>query len=128
MGLQDSEAAEVSFGILASLATQLPALAVMIGGIIFAVLNWEKHPRVSRLTAIALGLLIALNVVGTILAFWLPLAVYRGSNSSTTLGLTFAIIGVVESFIAAGAWVLLLMAVFKGRSEVEASRQETPVD
>lgn len=128
MGLQDSEAAQLSWGILGSLATQLPVLAVMIGGIIFAVSNWQKHPRVSRLTAIALGVLVALNVVGTILAFWLPITVYRESNSGAALGLTLAIIGFVESLVAAGAWVLLLIAVFKGRSEVEASRRETPVD
>ena len=123
MGLQDSEAAQLSFGILGSLATQLPVLAVMIGGIIFAVLNWQKHPRVSRLTVTALGVLVALNVIGTILAFWLPITVYRGTNSSAALGLTLAVIGFVESLVAAGAWTLLLMAVFKGRSEVEPQEQ-----
>ena len=123
MGLQDSDAAQLSLGILGSLATQLPVLVVMIGGIIFAVSNWQKHPRVSRLTAIALGLLVALNLVGTVLAFWLPITIYMETNSGTALGLTLTIIGFVESLIAAGAWVLLLMAVFKGRSEIETQEQ-----
>lgn len=123
MGIQDSDSAQLSFGILSNLATQLPVLAVMIGGIIFAVLNWQKHPRVSRLTVIALGVLLALNVVGTFLSFWLPITVYRDTNSSQALGLTLAITSFVQALIAAGAWVLLLMAVFRGRSEVTTQEQ-----
>jgi multisubunit Na+/H+ antiporter MnhB subunit len=122
MGIQDSEAAQLSWGILGNLATQLPVLAVMIGGIIFALSNQHKHPRASRLTTIALAVLVALNLVGTVLAFWLPLTVYRETNSGTALGITLAVIGFIQSLVAAGAWILILMAVFKDRTEPEVAR------
>jgi hypothetical protein len=78
-------------------------------------MHWRKYPQVSMFTLAALGIFIVLTVAGTILSIWLPVTIMRDSRDPGRLGIILAISGCIQSFIAAGAWGLILAAIFKGR-------------
>jgi hypothetical protein len=101
--------------ILTSFLVHIPTLLVWIAGAVLALMHWRKHPQVSMFTLAALGIFMVLTVAGTILSVWLPVTIMRDSGDSNRLGITLAISGCIQSLIAAGAWGLILAAIFKGR-------------
>ena len=111
--------------ILTSCVVHIPTLLVWIAGAVIAFMHWRKHPQVSMFTLIALGIFIVLTIAGTILSIWLPVTVMRDSGDSSRLGITLTISGCIQSLIAAGAWGLILAAIFKGRP-AEANRDSLP--
>jgi hypothetical protein len=104
------------FGIvLRSLVAQSPILLVWLAGFGLAVLRWQRHPKVSLLTVIAIVLYL-IGASGNALAGrWLVIALRNlGWTIPGTLGT--ATISFVMAVIKAVAWALLFAAVFGWRS------------
>jgi hypothetical protein len=90
--------------ILTSCVVHIPTLLVWIAGAVLAMF-----------TLVALGIFIVLTIAGTILSIWLPVTIMRDSRDPGRLGIILTISGCIQSLIAAGAWGLILAAIFKGR-------------
>ena len=101
---------------LGSLAAQLPVLLVWVAGAALALAHWRRHPRVSLLTLVGLGILMTNALVGTFLSVWLPMtARQEWGMSIQRMGYVLATVGFARSLIGAAGWSLVLAAIFTGR-------------
>lgn len=96
---------------------QSPVTLVWLGGIVLAIVSWRRHPRVSLLAAIAMGLLLVSSVVGNLANAWLPLGLHRQGRNLVAFGLAGSAISFLRSLFTAGVWVLLLAAIFGWRGD-----------
>ncbi len=103
---------------------QLPVLIVWLVGGVLALVHWRRHPRVSLLALIALGVFFIQMLVGTYLSIWLPMTLVRQGMSAAQMGLIMMARGVVQSLVSAVAWALLIAAVFGWRSKQDGAAQE----
>jgi hypothetical protein len=102
--------------VLRNLVVQSPILLVWLAGFGLAVLRWQRHPRVSLLTVIAIVLYFVGASGNAVAGRWLAVALRNlGWVVSGTLG--SAIISFVMAVIKAVAWALLFAAVFGWRRE-----------
>ena len=92
-----------AIGLFVALLTQLPVYLVWLVGIILALVGWKKHPSVSLVALIALVLLFCL-------AFATQLFTVRHGVGWGQVGVAF-----IEALIRAGAWGLVLAAIFGWR-------------
>jgi hypothetical protein len=102
--------------VLGDLAVGLPMYVVYAVGFILALVRWQRHPRVSFLAALAIAILCLTRIVMTIAYAWLPnhllheRALSHQATSYVYMGLGFS-----QNLVSAGAWILLLSAIFIGR-------------
>jgi hypothetical protein len=107
-----------------ALAEQLPSLLAMAGGIVFALTRWRRHPRVSLLVVLALGLMLLHVFVFLIVYDVVPPIFLRSMNALTTSyeaaasarRNVFLILGLVYNGTLAVPFALLLLSAFMGRS------------
>ena len=93
----------VGSGLFVAILTQTPVFLVWLVGVILAFVGWKKHPSVSLVALIAFVILFLLELVSLIIT------ARNGFNGSRP-GLAF-----LEALIRAGAWGLVLAAVFGWR-------------
>jgi len=103
----------LAFGILSSLAIQAPVIGVWLVGIVLALRALERQPRVARLVLLSLAILVIQNLIWAPLSRWLPLALVQQDVSPGEMAVYFSALGLVNSLIAAVAWALLLVALFR---------------
>ena len=103
--------------LLHNLLLRLPTLLLFAAGVILAIVNWKRHPKVSLLTL--LGLCIwqlesfAFMLVRNRLPDWLR---ENGWNSESTVKAYFAI-NVAQDFIFSLMLILLVAAAFSQRGD-----------
>jgi hypothetical protein len=86
---------------------------LVLGGIVFAIVRWKRHPRASLLTVIALGFYLIETWVATIFFYYLPYMMRSvPPGSQNTL---YTVIYFIEDFGFAAVLVLLVAAAFTGR-------------
>jgi hypothetical protein len=90
-------------GLFIAIFTQTPVYLVWLIGIVLALVNWKKHSSVSLVALIAF-------VVLFLLAFVTQLITPHHGVNWTQTGIAF-----FEALIRAGAWGLVLAAVFGWR-------------
>ena len=90
-------------GLLAALLTQLPVYLVWLVGVILALVGWKKHPSVSLVALIGLVILFLLAMVT-------QLTTVRHGVNWGLAGIAF-----LEALVRAGAWGLVLAAIFGWR-------------
>ncbi len=103
----------LALAILSSLVIQAPVLVIWLVGIVLALGSLERQPRVARLVLISLAILVIQNVIWTPLSTWLPQALLLQDVSPGQMAVYFSAIGLFNSLIAAVAWALLLVALFR---------------
>jgi hypothetical protein len=93
-------------------------LIFSVVGILFAVVRWKRHPKVSLLTLSAFGIYLIDFVVYTGLRYWLPnlILIMKLSDREYTRVLTA--VSVLDDFVFAAIIVLLVVAAFTGRRNV----------
>jgi hypothetical protein len=96
-----------------------PIYGMYIVGLILALKYWRKHPKVSMLTSVAIGLMLIISVLHYAAIFWLP--VYLEG-----LGYKYILkaIGKTTSLLNAFAFAILLFAIFVGRLDVGSTETE----
>jgi ABC-type nickel/cobalt efflux system permease component RcnA len=90
-------------GLIAAILTQLPVYLVWLVGVILALANWKKHPSVSLVALIGFVILF-------LLALFTQLTTVRHGVNWSHAGIAF-----LEALIRAGAWGLVLAAIFGWR-------------
>lgn len=102
------------WSLLSLLARKSPLLLVLMGGLVFAIVRWQRHPRTSLLASIGIGLYITQIFALSTVYYILPdvLLGMHISMSSTV----FTVIQVVDDFVFGGVLILLLAAAFSQRA------------
>lgn len=107
-------------------ARRLPMLLLATGGIVFAIIRWKLHPRVSLITAVALLIYLFDFVIYTTLLYWI-------SDLTASMGLSawgrrwlYSFIYFCEDIVYAAVIILLVAAAFIGRNQTPKLAPETP--
>lgn len=108
------ESSNQLYQIFTSIATQLPSLLTMLGGIVVAIIRWKRHPRVSLTIVIALGLILLHVLVFAVVYAVLPML--TGSADLKTLQNIHTLVSVAYNFTLAIFTTILLSAIFMHRT------------
>jgi hypothetical protein len=100
---------------LLRLARRLPMLLLCLTGIIFAVIRWKRHPRVSLMTLSALVIYLVEALVFIVFLYWVPDLMQTMRLSPSASGWAYSVIFFIEDFVFAAILLLLVGAAFTGR-------------
>lgn len=103
------------------LIANLPLLIVWLVGIILAITHWRKQPRPSLFTLLAIVIFLIVFVVGTLVNNLGPLFLFERGISHSSFRIISLISNLVLNLFSAGAWVLLLLAIFKQKKSQQDS-------
>jgi len=95
------------------LLRKTPLILVLLGGLLFAIARWKRHPRVSLLALIGLGFYLVEIFVVTAVYYFLPALLERAGFPQSS-GL-FTVIQVVDDIVYAGILILLIGAALGQR-------------
>lgn len=95
-------------------------MLVVLAGIVFAIIRWKRHPKVSALTVAGLILFQFQSLAFSSLYYFLPRLATRGWTWRSIDNLSIALDLCHDVFLA-GAIALLAAAVFSGRSPQAAA-------
>jgi hypothetical protein len=104
------------------LLRRLPIILMALAGILIAIVRWKRHPKVSLLAVLGMGLFLLESLTFMFVYYFLPRFVERGwtFGSVTTL---YALAQACQDFLFAAVIILLVVAAFSQR-EPPASRVE----
>ena len=95
------------------LLRKTPLILVLLGGLLFAIVRWKHHPRVSLLASIGLGFYIVEIFVVAAAYYFLPAFLERaGMPVSSSL---FTVIQVVDDIIYSAILISLIAAALSQR-------------
>lgn len=97
-----------------TLARRSPMLLLALGGIIFALLRWKRHPRVSIMTVSALIIYMIDAVMFQIFLHYFPVMI-RSIVSPKTVDWLYFFVFFFQDFIFAAITILLVAAAFSQR-------------
>ena len=106
----------VLYYVLLMMARRSPMLLLALGGIIFAIVRWKLHPRVSLMTVIALVILLVEAFVFSILLYYIPELLRPMTLSSKAIDWLYFFVFFFEDFIPSLILVLLVGAAFSQRN------------
>lgn len=98
---------------LAVLLPSLPLYLVWIVGIVLAVIYRRRDQRVAILAAVALLLFLALDIGDRVMTIAVPTLMQGRGFETVSLLLTAT--NIVSTLVSAGAWIMVLVAIFAGR-------------
>ena len=101
------------------LAVQSPVMLVWVGGIVFAMTRWRRHPMVSLLTVVALLGLLLTTIAAVCISAWLPrlMGELDPERAETIYHMFWAFV----SALRAVAWGAILVALFGWRTTAHAA-------
>ena len=110
------EAANKLLDLLKALVEQLPSLLSLIACMIFAVIRWKRHPKVSLLVLISLGLLFVHGIAFSIIYNWVPgWFIKPGTYDPAVMRNVYMVLGLIFNTTAAVIFALLLGGIFMQR-------------
>lgn len=100
------------------LAEQSPTLLAMLACAFFALSRWKRHPKVSLVVAISLGLMVLhaiifMFVYELVPPLFISSASYESANASRRV--VFLVLGLISNTTAAVAYAILLVGIFMQR-------------
>jgi hypothetical protein len=96
--------------VLKLLAMQIPEMAAMLLGMVFALANWGRYPRPAFLSFLGFGLLLAVTIVFWVVVILLARDFGFFQNQFLQIG-----VAIVRSLLCAGAYLLLIFAIYAAR-------------
>jgi hypothetical protein len=105
-------------------ARRIPMLLVSLGGIVFAIARWKRHPRVSLMTVLALALYWVEAFVFLCLRYWLPNLIEALKISGSAINVLLVVISLLDDFAFAVVIILLVAAAFSGRKPATTTATE----
>lgn len=110
------ESSDSLYRILTGIATQLPSFLTMLGGIVWAIIRWKRHPRVSLTVVVSLTLLL---LHGLIFVPVFVVGIGRLANSSSYVSFqTYGMMASILYNLTLAVFVaILLAAIFMQRKE-----------
>jgi hypothetical protein len=103
---------------LKELLEQVPSLLTMLVCMVFAIVRWKRHPRVSLVVLISLGLLFFEVLIFLPVFNWVPewfISSANSENREAVIRNVYLVLGLISNGIAAVAFALLLMGIFMQR-------------
>ncbi len=101
---------------LLTLVVYIPLYITWLVGVIVAVVNWKRAPKASLFTVIAVAVMFLMNVFRQMFSINFPLwASRQGNMPMSQIAIIMAVIGFIETLLAAGCWGLIFAAIFGGR-------------
>jgi hypothetical protein len=98
--------------LLTMMLQRAPVLLVLLGGMIFAVVRWRRHPKVSLLTLVALALYLIKLLLFTALSYAVPQIRESMHLSYAVANNMFEVLSVLSDISFAVIIVLLVAAAF----------------
>lgn len=96
---------------------QFPFFIVWIAGIVMSLKYWNRYPKVSHLTLIAILILFGESIIHTYLNQQLPVMLQQHEYGTRQITRIFFIKDFIQAILKAAAWTLLIVAMFRWRSE-----------
>jgi hypothetical protein len=96
-------------------------LLVIVAGIVFAVVRWKRHPRVSLMTTLALGLYLVESFAFAFLFHYLPRFFDTLRLSPNNISTLDSLLQLVDDFAFVAVLILLVAAAFTGRGRKPAT-------
>jgi hypothetical protein len=106
--------------LLPTILLQIPALLVMLVGVILALIFWRRNAKVSLLVIAALTLFFVVRVGNTLQSVLLPFLINAQGGDFRRIGWLVSCLGIAWSLLGAVALGLLLGAVFGWRKRDDA--------
>ena len=106
---------------LALILRRSPLLLVIIAGMVFAMIHWRRHARVSLLAVIALAIYLFEFFVLTAFNRRLPGLLELARVAPRNFGTVYTTVFFLEDFILAAVVILLVAAAFTGRGRERAT-------
>ena len=92
------------------------ALVWMVAAVL-SLSYWRRHPRVSRLTLIAIVIFFAESLASTCANWYLPIMLHNTGRADDIPSLYYTITGIVSSVMLAVAWGFIIAAIFSQRDK-----------
>lgn len=89
---------------------------VILSGIVFAIVRWKRHPRVSLMTTIALVLYLVESFAFAFLVHYLPGFFDTLHLSANNISALDSVLQMVDDFAFAAVLILLVAAAFSQRN------------
>jgi hypothetical protein len=101
-----------------ALLEQLPSILVLLSCMIFAVIRWSRHPRVSLFVLLSLGLMILHGILYAVVFNWIPDWFIHSADPANTERVArnvYLVLNLVSNGSLAIALTVLLVAIFTQR-------------
>jgi hypothetical protein len=89
-------------------------IILVVGGIVFAMIRWNRHPRVSFLTILGLGFYLLKSALFTFVLYLIPTVFARSGQMGLNETL-YTVLYVIDDIAYAAVIVVLVSAVFTRR-------------
>jgi hypothetical protein len=110
------EASNKLLQLLRALLLQLPSLLTLLVCIVFAVVRWKRHPKVSSTLLISLTLLFIHGIAFSVVYTWVPSWFITPANYDPLVTRNvYLVLGLIANTTAAAAFAMLLAAIFMQR-------------
>lgn len=107
------EASNKLLNLLKAILEQAPSLLTLLGCIVFAITRWKRHPKVSLVLVISLGLLFFHGIVFSAVYNWVPgWFLQAGPYDPAAFRRVYLVLGLISNTSAAVIFALLLAAIF----------------
>lgn len=106
----------------------VPFYILWLGGIVYAIVNREKHPRTSLLAGIAFGILFLESLISAILSAYIQYQSFSSGASASQLGMRFTTLSLCSLPFSIAGWILLFMAIFGRKNLTEREAVNDSVD
>jgi hypothetical protein len=109
------EASNKILELLKGLMEQVPSLLTILGCMVFAIVRWRRHSKVSLLVLIGLGLLFVHSFVFAVVYTWIPDLFIRSAdylNQTSVIRNVYLVLGLISNSSFGVAFAVLLMAIF----------------
>ena len=96
-------------------------LLLVLGGMGFAIARWKRHPRVSLMTVLALGLYLLETLTFAVLYHVLPNFFYSLKLTAQNISTLESVLQIIDDFAYAAVLILLVSAAFTERGRERAT-------
>ncbi len=103
--------------LLYQLMLRMPLFCVLLVGIVLAIIHWKQHPLVSACTIVGL-ILLAFSTFYLVSQPYLGRLLLGNGQGSTMRADVLVFLSRVMPFLETGAWILILIAIFRDRKAV----------
>ncbi len=104
------------------LVRKAPVLLLAGAGIVFAIVRWKRHPRVSLVTVIGLVFLLGESFTISAVYYWLPSLFARRWASYDNVKIYYTVLAVLDDIAYALVILLLVVAALIQRNIQSTSK------
>lgn len=110
------EASNKLLDLLRALVLQLPSLLTLLVCMVFTIVRWKRHPKVSPTLLLSLAFLFIHGIAFAVVYTWVPsLFITSGENDAVVARNVYLVLGLIANTTAAFGLAVLLAAIFMRR-------------